>query len=186
MPMTPVTDQRANNHEEVAPAAGRRVTVGRVAAVTVCLAIFAMWVYVFTAADDYHPAGWLKDRRFPNAAEAACKPFAARLAEIPPASSARTTAERADLVDQATEVLAGMQAALRPLVPEGKQGRHIGEWVQDWSTHIGDRNRFAAKVRTDPDAEFIESPKQNSQLSSALNRFAQVNEMPSCVTAKDV
>jgi len=181
-----MTDQHVTGPSGEAPEPDRRITLGRVAAVAVCLAIALMWAYVFTAADDYHPAGWLKDRSFPKAAEAACKPFAAQLAEIAPASSARTTAERADLVDQATEVLEGMQAALRPLVPEGNEGRHIAEWVEDWSSHIGDRTRFSAKVRTHPDAEFIETPKEGSQLSSALNRFAQVNEMPSCVTAKDV
>lgn len=183
----PPTEQRAvEDEEQEAGSGGRKVTLGRVLAVAVCVAIALMWAYVFAFSGNYHPAGWLEDRTFPEAAEKACKPFAERLADLPPASSAGTSAERADLVDRGSEILSEMQTALRALIPEGKDGKHIAEWVEDWTTHIEDRNRFSEKVRSDPDAEFIETAKQGSQLSSALNRFAKVNEMPSCVTAKDV
>jgi len=182
--MTPV-DSPADPVEETSPS--RRVTVGRVAAVVLCLSFVAMWAYVFAAAGDYHPAGWLEDRTFPEAAERACKPFADELAALPPASSVSTAAERADLVDEGSAILRRMQAALEPLVPGGTDGRHIGEWVSDWSTHIEDRDRYAARLRRDPGAEFLESTKgESSQLSSALDQFADTNRMPSCVTAEDV
>lgn len=184
-PPTPTTDQPTA--DEAGPETpSRKVTLGRVVAVTILVATALMWIYVFTHEKDYHPAGWLKDRTFPTEAEAACKPFARQLAALPPASSARNAAERADLVDRGTSIIEGMQAALRPLVPAGTAGRPIGEWVDDWTTHISDRNVYANKLRTDRGAEFMETTRGNAQLSTVLDRFAEVNKMPSCVTGEDV
>ena len=51
----------------------RRVTIGRVLALVVFVAFTIMWTYVFVNQGKYKPAGWLKDRRFPTAAEPICK-----------------------------------------------------------------------------------------------------------------
>jgi len=177
-PPIPATESSlpANDPDE---APHRTVTLGRVAAVAVLVATTLMWIYVFANEKDYHPAGWLKDRTFPTAAEAACKPFARQLAALPPASTARNASERADLVDRGTAIIGQMQAALRPLVPPGAAGKPITEWVDDWSTHIHDREAFSAKLRSDRGAEFMETTRGNAQLSTVrpLRRGQQDAEL---------
>src|SRR5689334_10594965 len=84
----------------------RRITPGKVAVVLASLAIILFWIVVYTTAGSYHPPGWLEDRTFPKAAEKVCATYTARLEAIPLAQTARTSAERADLVDQATAILA--------------------------------------------------------------------------------
>ena len=72
-----------------------------------------------------------------------------------------------------------MQRRLRGVVPDTKDAKYIGEWIDDWSTFISDRQPYADHLRTNPQAEFLVTEKDGSQISKSLDNFADVNKMPS-------
>jgi hypothetical protein len=98
-----------------------------------------------------------------------------------------TIEERADLVDDQGEIFASMVTDLRALPhPEGEQGGWIDRWLDDWETHLGDRARWAAELHEGHDGPFVETARDNNQISETIDNFAEVNEMPSCATLGDV
>jgi hypothetical protein len=164
----------------------RRVTPGKVAAVAGSLAIVIFWIWVFATAGSYHPPGWLKDRSFPKAAEKVCASYTPRLEAVPAATTARTSTDRADQVDQVTAILADRREALLAIVPDGAEAKYIRAWLDDWQQHLGDRRSYADRLRERPGAEFRETTKESSQISSVLDKFADDNKMSSCDTFDDV
>ncbi len=164
----------------------RRITVGRVLATVVCLGFVLMWAYVFANQDTYKPAGQLKDQTFPKAAEPICKAARDAIDELPPSRSAKTPADRADTIVEATDHLTEMQAQLKAIVPATAEGKWVGQWVDDWSIFIQDRYDYAELLRTKGDAEFLVSEKYGTQLSKSMDNFAQVNFMESCKVPGDV
>ena len=64
----------------------------------------------------------------------------------------------------------------------------IGEWLDDWSTYIGDREDYVQNLRVDDDARFLETTKGSDTrgITRAINSFAQVNRMTSCETPADL
>ena len=164
----------------------RRVTVGMVAAVVVSLGIVLFWIVVYTTASSYKPPGYLADRTFPKAAEKVCASFTPRLEAIPLAQTAKTSTERADLVDEVTVILSERRQALYAVVPNTDDARFINAWLKDWSKHLADRQSYADQLRVRPDAEYRETTKGTSQISKVLNKFSDDNEMSSCSTSHDV
>ena len=70
--------------------------------------------------------------------------------------------------------------------PTRTDAKYIGEWIDDWSIFISDRDQYAANLRTDPRAEYLVTEKYGSQISKSLDNYADVNLMPSCDTPGDV
>lgn len=151
----------------------------------VCL---ALWIYALFIYDPGLLVDELADPSFPRAAEQVCSTTMAELDALPRAETAAGPVERADTIDQANLLLRDMLAQLRPLAPndppEAEEAVH--EWLDDWSTHIEDRQDFADRLRDDPDARFTESPKGTKQVSRAIDGYAQVNRMRSCESPGDV
>jgi hypothetical protein len=186
--MTTLEQQPTPVDPEPTPDDGGRSgwTVGRVAAVTVSLGLLLMWIVVFAAAPSYHPPGWLADRTFPKAAEKICASYTKRLEAVPLASTARTSGQRADLVDRVTALLTERRDALEAAVPDTRDAVHIRDWLSDWKRHLGDRDSYARKLRSAPGAEFLESTRGGTQISEVLDKFADDNNMASCDTFDDV
>jgi hypothetical protein len=164
----------------------RRWTWPRITAAIVVAGLIVFWVYIFAAADDYHPAGYLTDRTFPKAAEPVCAASMRRLDALPPAHSAKNALVRADTVDRADDILRDMQRRLHAVVPNTKDAKYIDQWIDDWSIFISDRDKYAANLRTDPSSEYLVTQKYGSQISESLDNYADVNTMPSCDTPNDV
>ena len=164
----------------------RRITTGIVVSVTAV--IFGLWIYAFFFYDPGLMIDELADRTFPTEAEKVCAAAESRLEQLPPANLAGSAAERAGTVEQANVILQGMVDQLRPLVPqgEGKVTSGVDEWVSDWETYLDDRAEYADGLRVDPDTRFQETRKANRQISRAIDAFAQVNRMESCMTPGDV
>jgi hypothetical protein len=165
---------------------GGKGTVTKVILVASVVGMALFWIVVYSVAGSYHPPGWLKDRTFPVAAEKLCESYSDRLEAVPLANTAHSSQQRADLVDRVTKILAERRDQLETIVPRGPQTRFIEAWLADWKTHLADRDSYARRLRTDPGAEFTETPKESSQMSAVLNKFADDNEMPSCDTWSDV
>jgi hypothetical protein len=178
----------------------------RVALVATLLAVAVLlggWIYVLFVYDPGLMIDELADPAFPNAAEEVCASAQAQLAELPPASSAASADERADVVARSNVILADMLAGLRPLVPalpdpgtvdaaeldeQRKVSDGITEWIDDWQTYLGNRREYVENLRVDDDARFLESTKGSDTkgISRAINSFAQVNRMDSCTTPADL
>ena len=173
----------------------RRDTVLRALALIVCLGFVGMWAFVFANQNSYKPAGQLEDTRFAKAAEPICAATRQLIDELPSSRDAKTAAERADTIDEATDHLADMQKQLHTVVPtdltatdaDGKtEADWINLWIDDWSIFIQDRYDYADELRHDETAEFLVSEKYGTQLSKSLDNFAQVNFMESCKVPGDV
>jgi hypothetical protein len=158
----------------------------RAIAVLVVLGFAAFWAYLFAVGGSYKPAGYLTDRTFPVAAEKICKASMAQLDALPPAHTAKNADVRAHTIDQADAILRDMQRQLRGIVPATKDAHFIGQWVDDWSIFISDRDTYAANLRKDPHAEYLVTQKYGAQISESLDNYADVNKMPSCETPGDV
>ncbi|UDY36234.1 hypothetical protein [Dermatobacter hominis] len=152
------------------------------------VATFAVWIYALFLYDPGLMIDELEDRTFPTQAEEICHQARVRIEALPTADQTPDHVERADVVDQANEALRDMTAQLAPIVPqgEGKVSSGIEQWIEDWDTYIGDRQDYADQLREDPMTRFSESLKANRQISRAIDAFAQVNRMESCMVPGDV
>jgi hypothetical protein len=166
--------------------AGRGRPLLRVAGLTVVLGFALMWAYIFATQGSHQPAGWLEDRRFPEAAQPICAAARAEIDALPKAIEARSATERADVIDVANAALRRMQERLRQVIPQGGRERYIRQWVDDWTIYIDDRADYAARLRQDERAEFLVTKKYGAQLSKSIDNFAIVNKMPDCATPDDV
>jgi hypothetical protein len=170
---------------------GRTWTPGRVAVVIVMLALGAMWGYVLYLAfgpGRQPPIDRLDDPAFAQAAEQRCAEALEVIGDLPSAEETRSNVERGEVVDEANAELAAMLDDLDALVPDGEDGRYVREWLDDWRLYLGDRERYAAKVRRDPEAPFLVSvkPGENRQVTGWIDEFAKANRMPACESPDDV
>jgi len=169
----------------------RRWRVGLVLAVVSAVVVLGMWAWVF----GYHLGGTWRDdtpgrlanTTFPTLAEPVCARASSVLTSLPPAWSTETPEARADAVDSSVVVLDEMVADLRAL-PTGGQDAAVNEWLVDWETFIADRADYAGRLRLDPEARFYvtQSDRDRRQITLAIDRFAETNRMPSCVTPSDL
>lgn len=173
-----------------APQRGRSTkrSLGLTAAGIFVVATFAMWLWMLFIYDPGLLVDELADRTFPTRAEEICAVANDEISHLPPAESTDDPIERAEVIDTANSTLARMVADLAPLAPtEPPQAAEaVGEWLDDWGTHLEDRQRYAEDLRVDPTARFTETPKGSKQISRAIDSFAEVNRMPSCGTPGDV
>lgn len=167
--------------------ARRRVTVWRVLFVITVVTLGAMWIYVLSGAGDVSPPDTLDSTAFATTAEPICQATRTMIDELPPATGAATASDRADVVDQANQLLRDMVDRLRSIDAANPHDAHlVGLWLDDWVTYIGDRQDWADSIRHDPNAQFFEADRNGEQISNALDNLADVNGMPSCATTKDV
>ncbi len=157
---------------------------------SIVLVIAAFWIVVWIwtlRADPARPPGFLDDRAFPAAAEPICAEAVTAVEALGSAAAVDSIEERADLVDAQDDILRDLVVDLRALPrPTGEPGAWVAEWLDDWDVHIGDRERWAARLHEGSDPPFVETAKGNDQVSEAVDYFAETNEMPSCMTYNDV
>jgi hypothetical protein len=152
-----------------------------------------MWGYVLFLAfgpGRQPPIDRLDDPAFAEAAEERCATTLEQVGRLPAASASHTAAERADVLVRANGAYAAMLDdldGLQTLAPAGDQRRRANEWLSDWRTYLGDRQRYADALRTDPDARLLVSakPGEGQQITRWIDEFANANRMPSCVSPTD-
>jgi hypothetical protein len=183
--------QTSDDRDDSAPGRGSRG--GRVVVLIVVCALVSMWGYVLFLAfgpGRQPPIDRLQDPAFADAAEERCAATLERVDRLPVASASHTAAERADVLARANGAYAAMLDdldGLQSLVPAGDQRRRANEWLGDWRTYLGDRERYADALRTDPDARLLvsEKPGEGQQITGWIDEFANANRMPSCVSPTD-
>jgi hypothetical protein len=172
---------------------GRGSRLGRTVVLIVVCALLSMWGYVLYLAfgpGRQPPIDRLDDPAFAEAAEQRCAATLEEVDRLPVASASQTAAERADVLARANAAYAGMLDdldGLDTLAPAGDQRRRADEWLGDWRTYLGDREKYAEALRTDPDARLLVSAKagEGQQITGWIDEFARANRMPSCVSPTD-
>lgn len=165
----------------------RRFGWGTLGVLVVVLGLGAMWAYAFFGTP---PApGRIEGSTFPTEAERICAAAKADLERVPRSITVKTSAERAALVDQGTDVLDRMLDQLAAAAPTQEPGATIArEWIQDWRTYDANRRDYAQRLRTDPNARFYvsQSTRDSAQITAAVDRLARVNGMEACKVPDDV
>jgi hypothetical protein len=172
------------------PRPPRRVTVGRVVVVVLVAGMLAMWGYVAYLAfgpGRADPPDRVDDPAFAVAAEARCRQALADVAQLPPASATPEPAPRAEVLEAANATFAAMLDDLDLLVPAGDDGRIVELWLEDWRTYLGDREDYAARLRTEGDTRlYVTEGPGGRHITTQIDHFAEDNDIPACSTPLDV
>lgn len=162
----------------------------RILALLVAVAMIALWGYALFGPTDKTFPGKLADPTFAGQAEPICTVAAGQLAVLQPAYATQEPGARADVLEQANQYLASMLTGLSAVAPaadSGNDGRMIQEWLGDWRTYLGDRERYVVALQDDASARFYVSAKDGRQITQPIDFFAgKANEMPNCVTPTDL
>lgn len=169
----------------------RRLAVAGVLAFAAVLV--GMWAYALFFASRRSPDK-VPDRAWTASAEAVCVEARLRIDALPAADTFRKVEPRSDAIKQraavlvqANDILAGQLAALRALVPaDGTTSRLTAEWLADWDTYLGDRRTHAVELGTGKDSAFKESTYKESPISNRMDAFARVNLMDRCQVPFDL
>ena len=164
--------------------APRTWSPGRIAAVSIVVALALMWIYVLFIASSA-PSDTLDSKAFPTAAEPVCAATVARLKDLNLVNQfTPTPQQRADLVDRTNAELTAMVAALRQQTPpSGDDRTAVTKWLGDWDQWLADRAAWSAKLHAGENVQFFEKQDANGDPNSkALNAFAITNGMQDCQT----
>jgi len=154
-----------------------------------CLLMVVMWAGIFLGLFDKTAPGTLADKTFGQQAQPICAATKQQLGALPKAFETTDHVDRAKVVAQTNVDLRAMIDQLKGIAPTAdRDGRMTQEWLADWSTYVGNREDYAARLGNDETARFYESPKSSNteQISKPIDRFAYVNKMPSCDTPADM
>ena len=134
-----------------------------------------------------HLVTHLEDRTFPTAAEGVCAAALDDIRALDRDPVADDAEERVETIELANTILRGMIVDLRGLPrPVGDEGTWVAQWLDDWDTHITDRQRWADSFREGENEPFTETARDGEQISQYVDFFAEANEMESCESTPDV
>lgn len=164
----------------------RRITPYHVVVVLILAGIAALWGYALTRQPEPPPDA-LDDAAFAGTAEDICVSSQAVRDNLPIAFETADPIERATVVDRSNAELESMLVALRAEVPAaGRDREMLEEWLGDWEVYLGNRRDYAERLREEGDARIYVAEKDSRQITVAIDRFAEVNDMPACRTPKDI
>jgi hypothetical protein len=175
----------------VLPAAAVRRSFWRwvVLAAIAGLAAFWIWALFFASKESINKIG---DREWAARAERICAAAQAERGELADERRLDTgdpamLAERADIVDHATDIVEAMLGDVVAETPADEKGRAlVPMWEADYRTYLGNRRDFTAVLRTGANEPFAETAVDGIPISEKLEQFAGDNEMPSCAPPHDL
>ena len=186
--MTPLSDPPVQTPERRSK---RRLGIAGV--LLFAAVLLGMWVYALFFASNRSPDK-VPDRAWAAAAQAICTDARNRIDALPAADTFRKVTprteaikERAAVLVQANDVLAGELAAIRALAPADATTARLGAaWLADWDTYLGDRKAHSVELATGRDSAFKESTYKESPISNRMDAFARVNLMDRCQVPNDL
>lgn len=162
-------------------------TILKVLAGVVIVGSFLPWAWRFSPFADRTPDGILDDPTFATVAEPICAAAMEDLEALPNALDAATTAERGEQVSRANDILVGMVDRLeREVTGSARDVDNLGEWIADWRTYLDNRVDYAERIAVDENAVLYVAANGSERLDRRIPRFADANEMRSCVTPDDI
>lgn len=174
-----------------APRTSMGTLVARTVLIVVCLLIAAMWVYGFVFASK-EARNKIGDRAWAERAEEICAEAQRERLELVDLRridevGEGALAERADLVDRATDIVEAMLDAVVAVAPADAKGQDlVPQWEADYRTYLGDRRDYADLLRSGINRPFAETRAENIPISERLETFAGDNEMPACAPPRDL
>ncbi len=153
----------------------------------ICAGIAAMWVYafVFAGKDGVYR---VKNDQWRSAAQTICKDAQDRrlaLADTEGGYIANPTVEqmrqRADIVDQATDIIERMlnDVVALPLTTDHDQ-HAVDVWQRYFRILIEDRRAYTARLRTGELAPYRESVVEGGPVTNVITDFTSGNNVKSC------
>lgn len=153
--------------------------------------ITAMWIYglFFASKESINKIG---DEKWAARAQSRCEISKQRLRDLADlrridSVAGDALAQRATIVDRATDELQAMLDDIVAAVPSDDKGRAIVPlWEAEYRRYIVDRREYAEDLRAGDNSPFAESTFENLPLSERLGTFARDNRMPSCAPPMDL
>jgi hypothetical protein len=160
-----------------------------VLAIVVLFAAFWVWALFFASKDSING---IDDADWSGRAQAICEAADAERQDLADFREVDDTdpamlAERAAIVDRATDILEGMLDDVVAVQPAGAKGAELVPlWAADYRTYLGDRRTFSDDLRAGRDRPFAETVLDGIPISDKIARFAADNHMPACVPPSDL
>jgi len=153
--------------------------VRRALVVVALLALASFWIWALFFASK-SAVNKVDDRAWAARAEATCAAVKVQLSELETRTSPDLD-ERADLVEQSTDLLSTMLDEITAVMPIDEKGQAIvPAWEADYRTLLDDRYAYAVMLRSGQDGPFTETAVNNVPITERIETFAGDNEMPSC------
>jgi len=157
----------------------------------VAIAVFWTWALFFASKDAVNK---IDDRAWAERAERICTAATERrealtdFTRIDVEPTPEMIAQRADVVDQATDILEQMLNEVVAEPPTDAKGQAIvPDWEADYRTLLGNRRDYADQVReAGKNLPFYETAVDGIPISDKIAVFAGDNEMPACAPPSDL
>ncbi len=161
--------------------------IWRILITVVIAAIVAMWVYYFffaSAKATYR----VDDDAWRERAQTVCERYEAQRLELVDTAEgyiAEPTRdqmiERADIVDQATDLLEAELAEVLAVPPASERDQGlVADYERYWRVLLSDRRAYTATLRTFELQPYYETLLDGGPVSNTIVDFTTVNEIPSC------
>lgn len=181
---SPPADQVSPELGDDAP---RRIRPVAVLLTAVILLLAAMWVYALFFASK-EAAYRVDDDAWRENAQQICSRYQAQRLELVDTSEGyiaeptkEQMIERADLVDQATDLLEAQLVELVADVPAGEEDtRLIADFERYWRTVLSDRRAYTERLRAFDLQPYLETKVDGGPVTNLLVDFSVVNEIKSC------
>lgn len=163
-------------------------TVGRVIAVVVMLSMVVFWAWILSGGPRATNPDYLEDRAFAERTHQRCQNLREDLAALPNAALIETPAERAEVLDDANDMVDAFITAVETDAPTtGDDPSRIGGWLRDWRLYLADRESYAEALRTEENPRFLVTVSElGDSVDKTIEIFADVNEIGDCATPGDV
>ena len=162
------------------------------ALICVGFAVFWVWALFFASKEAVNKIG---DRAWATRAEGICATAKNdmqalhdfRRIDHDSPQLAAMLAERADIVDRATDLVEHMLDEVVVVMPTDRKGLAlVPQWEADYRTLIANRREYSDELRQGHDESFHEAAVDGIPISDKLTRFADDNYMPSCAAPLDL
>lgn len=146
------------------------------------------WVLIFSGYFTERNPDELYDRDWVAAAGEICEPAAETIKNLPNASTAKTPADRSELLNRGTAALEPMVGRLEALPTPTEEPDQIvvSGFLEDWRIYLQDRRDFALALLDDPAAQPLMSEVHGGWVSDAIDIMANINGIPDCATPDDM
>lgn len=172
--------------DDRAPHKTNQIALG--AGIAVFLGMMLFWAAIFSGAFTSRNPDKLHDTDWVSAAALVCKPTAAAIGKLPNASTSKSAADRAALIDQGTDLLEPMVAKLKAIpAPDRASDRTIVSGMfEDWTIYLQDRRNFSVALRKDPKAKPLMTESHGGWGTDAIQAMTDANDIPDCATPGDM
>lgn len=182
-------DDSATDASDPTPSRNRFVRM-MLTVVVLVFAVFWIWALFFASKEAVNK---VDDRAWAERAERICVAATEERFELTdftridrptPALMQR----RADVVDEATDILERMLDDIVAVAPSDDKGQAIVPmWEDDYRTYLNDRRVYADQLRaSEENLSFYETAEGGVPISERISTFAGDNEMPACAPPFDL